>query len=623
MAECHPVGFQWVVEAQRRGAQRDPRRSALHAHERDRRPARADPGRERHRVPRRAHPPRARERAVVRGIRARLHQRGAIIGEEFADTEDLDGLFSGWDPERRAYDTASWQYEGELASGAAASSGEQAHGAHGGAAQGDAASRTRRCSIPRCVFQILQAPLLPLHAGGGRAGVRRAARALPRGRGRAVRRTPAASARPRSCTRSAGPSTPSACSTSAPPRSCSCCSATSAGPAAGIMALRGHASIQGSTDIPTLYNILPGYLPMPSAVARRPRSRATSRRNTPRTGYWGRAAAYVVSLLKAWWGDAADADNDCCFDWPAAHRRRPLHLPDDARHARRQGEGLLPAGREPGGRVRARQAAPARDGPARLAGRARLPGDRERVVLARRARDRDPASCAPQDIATEVFLLPAAAHTEKDGTFTNTQRLLQWHHKAVEPPGDCRSELWFMYHLGRRIREKLAGSSEERDRPLLDLTWDYPDERAARRSRRRGGAARDQRLRRRTGSRCRPTRSCAPTARLPAGAGSTAAASRAASTRPRAGAPGRSRPPSRPSGAGRGRSTAACSTTAPRPIPPGARGRSASATCGGTPRAGRWTGDGRAGLQGRHGAGVRAAAGRAAPRTRCAATRRS
>ena len=42
-----------------------------------------------------------------------------------------------------------------------------------------------------------------------------------------------------------------------------------------------------------------------------------------------------------------------------------------------------------------------------------------------------------EDIQTEVFFFPAAAHTEKDGTFTNTQRLLQWHHKAVEPPGDA------------------------------------------------------------------------------------------------------------------------------------------------------------------------------------------
>jgi formate dehydrogenase major subunit len=81
-----------------------------------------------------------------------------------------------------------------------------------------------------------------------------------------------------------------------------------------------------------------------------------------------------------------------------------------------------------------------------------------------------------EDIATEVFFLPAAAHTEKDGSFTNTQRMLQWHHQAVEPPDDARSDLWFYYHLGRIIREKLAGSTDEADRPVLDLAWDYPTE---------------------------------------------------------------------------------------------------------------------------------------------------
>ena len=78
------------------------------------------------------------------------------------------------------------------------------------------------------------------------------------------------------------------------------------------------------------------------------------------------------------------------------------------------------------------------------------------------------------DIGTEVFFLPAAAHTEKNGSFTNTQRMLQWHHAAVEPAGDARSDLWFTYHLGRLIRSKLAGSADDMDRPVLDLTWDYP-----------------------------------------------------------------------------------------------------------------------------------------------------
>src|SRR6202020_487160 len=97
-----------------------------------------------------------------------------------------------------------------------------------------------------------------------------------------------------------------------------------------------------------------------------------------------------------------------------------------------------------------------------------------------------------EDIRTEVFFMPAAAHTEKDGSFTNTQRMLQWHHTAVEPAGDARSDLWFTYHLGRRIREELAAADRpkaeaaqtvlgeaqplEMARPILDLTWDYPVE---------------------------------------------------------------------------------------------------------------------------------------------------
>ena len=58
--------------------------------------------------------------------------------------------------------------------------------------------------------------------------------------------------------------------------------------------------------------------------------------------------------------------------------------------------------------------------------------------------------------------------------FTNTQRLLQWHHKAVEPPGDCRSELRFMYHLGRRLKGCTRARRSRSDRPIRELTWDYP-----------------------------------------------------------------------------------------------------------------------------------------------------
>ena len=137
-----------------------------------------------------------------------------------------------------------------------------------------------------------------------------------------------------------------------------------------------------------------------------------------------------------------------------------------------------------------------------------------------------------EDIKTEVFFMPAAAHTEKSGSFTNTQRMLQWHHTAVEPAGDARSDLWFTYHLGRRIREKLAAAARQKaaaaetilgeaealemDRPVLDLTWDYPTEgrRTSRTPTRcwpRSTAGTP------TASRSRPTPSSNPTARPPRG----------------------------------------------------------------------------------------------------------
>src|SRR6185312_1149521 len=80
---------------------------------------------------------------------------------------------------------------------------------------------------------------------------------------------------------------------------------------------------------------------------------------------------------------------------------------------------------------------------------------------------------SPESIGTEVFLFPAAGTAEKEGTFTNTQRLLQFRNKAVEPPGDSRSELWFMYHLGRRLKAKARNDARPRNTGLNALTWNY------------------------------------------------------------------------------------------------------------------------------------------------------
>ena len=85
-------------------------------------------------------------------------------------------------------------------------------------------------------------------------------------------------------------------------------------PGGGILALRGHASIQGSTDIPTLFDLLPGYLPMPHVHGNDDLASYIDAESMD-NGFWANMSTYLVSLLKAWWGEAATADNDFCYDY--------------------------------------------------------------------------------------------------------------------------------------------------------------------------------------------------------------------------------------------------------------------------------------------------------------------
>jgi formate dehydrogenase major subunit len=238
------------------------------------------------------------------------------------------------------------------------------------------------------------------------------------------------------------------------------------------MALRGHASIQGSTDIPTLFNILPGYLPMPNAAQHQSLDEWVSD-DEGKAGFWGNMRSYAVSLLKEYYGDAATPENDFCFD----HLPRITgdHSTYNTVKAMIEGrcKGYFLVGENP--------AVGSANGKMQRLGMANLDWlvvrDLQMIESATFWKDGpeiETGELVTEDIGTEIFFLPAASHVEKAGSFTQTQRMLQWRDKAVDPPGDCRSELQFYYELGQRIREKLAGSTSELDRPLLDLAWDYP-----------------------------------------------------------------------------------------------------------------------------------------------------
>jgi formate dehydrogenase major subunit len=238
------------------------------------------------------------------------------------------------------------------------------------------------------------------------------------------------------------------------------------------MALRGHASIQGSTDVPTLYDLLPGYLNMPRAREKHLTLPDYVASGGSDRGWWTFFDKYIVSLLKAWFGDAATAENDYGFAWLPKLTGNHSHFATMMRALDGGLDGLFVMGQNPA--VGSQHSGLQRRALAKL--KWLVVRDLAEVETASFWRDSPEVRSGElrtENIETEVFLMPAASHIEKEGTFTNTQRLVQFRDKALDPPGDARSELWFMHHLAKRVKAHYAGSSRERDWPVVNLKWDY------------------------------------------------------------------------------------------------------------------------------------------------------
>ena len=481
MAECHPVGFQWVMEAKAKGA------TLIHV---DPRFTRTSAVADVH-VPLRA----GSDIAFLGGIVHYVleHEKyfreyvvsytngPDLLRDDFRDTEDLDGLFSGFDPERRSYDGTSWHYAGMDGSASEPSGDDhhdrkqtarpESHGSGGSPIGGVNPDRDDTMQNPRCVFQVLKRhfarytpEMVEQVCGVPRDLFLHVCELVTSNSGR--ERTTAFAYAVGWTQHTVGVQyirTAAILQTLL---------GNIGRPGGGILALRGHASIQGSTDIPTLFNILPGYIAMPQAGVHETLDDLVDGQTTEK-GFWGHMRQYTVSLLKAYYGSAAQPENDFCFDY--LPRLTGDHSTYETVREQLDGtcNGYFLMGENPA--VGSANARMQRLGMANLDWL--VVRDFSLIESATWWKDGpeiESEELRTDDIATEVFFLPAAAHTEKDGSFTNTQRLLQWHHAAIEPEGDARSDLWFMFHLGRRIREKLAGSTDPMDRPVLDLTWDYP-----------------------------------------------------------------------------------------------------------------------------------------------------
>jgi formate dehydrogenase major subunit len=511
MAECHPVAFRWVIEARERGAtiiHIDPRFTRTSAMANIYAPIRA-----------------GSDIAFLGGlinyvIENDLYFRDyvvnytnapMIIDQDFQDTEDLDGVFSGLmeyrgeeiNGFRFEYDQETWQYEGfpltragrEGDSEEAGEAGDEAgegddngSGAEAGPYQEQAPDgppfdnlvqyirndglppRDDTLQNPRCVFQII--------------------------RRHYARYTPEMVERVTGCPREKFLEVAAALTrNSGPERTSAFCYAVAwtqhtkgvqmigcaallqmllgniGRPGGGILALRGHATIQGSTDVPTLYHSIHGYMPHPSALKPHETPKNYLVSETSGVGYWANMPKFLISYLKSMYGDAATPENNFGWDWHPKITGDHSHMASMIRMARGEIQGFFAMGQNP--------ATSLNGGLERRAMRnlkwmvVKDIFETETAAYWYAAPEVQSGEVRSEDIPTEVFFFPAASVGEMGGTFTNTQRWVQWHEKATDPPGDARSDEWFTHQLALRLKAMYAHSDLPRDQGIRNLLWNF------------------------------------------------------------------------------------------------------------------------------------------------------
>ncbi len=246
----------------------------------------------------------------------------------------------------------------------------------------------------------------------------------------------------------------------------------------GVNALRGHSNIQGATDMAGLYDSLPGYLKVPTPADRDFAAwmkRITPTSSTPKEweswNYWSNTPKFAASFMKTMYGDAAAKQNDWAFDYlPKVDREYSwVHIWDDM--YRGKVKGLLAFG---------------------MNGVMIGPNSQKNIDALKKAEwlvvcDLYPdetsgfwqspgiTSDDMKNIKTEVYRLPGAGFAEKDGTFVNSARWLQWKWAAVPPPGDCRLDQEILARIFLKVRDLYKKEGGKFPDPIVNLTWGYTD----------------------------------------------------------------------------------------------------------------------------------------------------
>ena len=449
-AEAHPVGFKWVIEAKAHNQARlivvDPRFNRTASVADVYAPIRA-----------------GTDIAFLNGVIRYLLEKDAIQHEyvkaytnaSFIVREDFgfnDGLFTGYDEKAHKYDKSSWQYELD--------------------GQGYA-NVDETLQHPRCVLNLLKAHVDRYTAE----------------RVSAITGTPE-DVFLKICALIASTATPTRTLTSLYALGWTQHSVGAQNiralaiiqlllgnigmPGGGVNALRGHSNIQGLTDLGLLSDQLPGYMNL-AKDGETTRS-AYLKQRTPQllrpgqVNYWSNYAKFHTSLLKAWYGPAATAENDFCFDWlPKVDQvydgLRAFDLMDQGKMTGYVCQGFNPLASFPN--------------KAKIS--SALSKLKFLVVMDPLATETSTFwqnhgefnAVKPEDIQTEVFRLPTTCFAEEEGSLVNSSRWLQWHWKGAEPPGECRTDIDIMAELFVNVRDLYQHEGGAFAEPILHLHWPY------------------------------------------------------------------------------------------------------------------------------------------------------
>jgi formate dehydrogenase major subunit len=387
-----------------------------------------------------------------------------LINPDFKGPADLDGLFSGYNAEKKSYDGASWQYQTEKQTVTVKE--KDASGVEQDVEKEvSVIKQAESLDDPNCVFAHLKKhvsrftpEMVEKVCGTPKEEFLKVAEAF--------------------------------CATGAPDKSGTIMYAMGQTqhtvgtqnvrsmamlqlllgnigmPGGGVNALRGESNVQGSTDMALLFQDLPGYLGCPTD---KQADLATFNGKFDKTSYLVNGPRFFTTLLKAWYGSAATKDNDYAYSYlPKTSGNYSWIALFEAMHAEKI-KGLICMGQNP-----------AVSGPNSRLERKALNNLDWLVVMdlfeTETASFWKAPGVNPADVKTEVFMLPAADALEKAGSIATSGRRLQWRPQVATAPGEAKSDIWILTQFVKALKAAYTGSTADKDRPILDLVWDYGED---------------------------------------------------------------------------------------------------------------------------------------------------